>query len=144
MECRAYGCTQALTGRQREFCSDKCRKRASRTQTTPEDGSGSTNADRMAVEPGQTERGQQSRTRPSIPPPDPGCIRLVVGPASLDDYLDEHGRHYAPRAHPELLNWGDWMTSLQLEQAGLKANRVPIPSDWDYEGVAQATGACTC
>ena len=64
MKCKA--CETVLTGRQREFCSDKCRKRASRTGPGPEDGSGSTNADRVAVEPGQSERGQTSRTASGV------------------------------------------------------------------------------
>ncbi len=54
------------------------------------------------------------------------------GPASLGDYLDDHGRKYATRAEPDKLNWGPWMNSQQLAAAGLKANRVPIPGDWDY------------
>ncbi len=87
MECKADGCTHALTGRQREFCSDKCRKRASRTQATHEDGSRATNADKTAVEPGQTERGQQSRTRPPIPG-DPdyfGVCKLIDGEWMVDN-----------------------------------------------------------
>lgn len=41
------------------------------------------------------------------------------------------------RTNPDVLNWGQHMTSDQLHDAGLKANRVPIPGDWDYQGVAQ-------
>ncbi len=43
---------------------------------------------------------------------------------------------YVPRLEPEKLNWGPWMNMVELEAAGLKANRVPIPGDWDYVGVA--------
>ena len=43
---------------------------------------------------------------------------------------------YIPRREPDRLNWGPWMNSAQLEQAELKANRVTIPGDWDYVGVA--------
>ena len=39
------------------------------------------------------------------------------------------------RTNPDLLNWGDPMTSAELHDAGLRANRVPIPGDWDYNGV---------
>ena len=42
----------------------------------------------------------------------------------------------ARRTNPDSLNWGPHMTSDQLHEAGLKANRVPIPGDWDYVGVA--------
>ena len=43
---------------------------------------------------------------------------------------------YTLRTNAELLNWGPWMNSDELKQAGLKANRVPIPGDFDYKGVA--------
>ena len=42
----------------------------------------------------------------------------------------------ARRTDPDSLNWGEWMTADQLHEAGLKANRVSIPGDWDYVGVA--------
>lgn len=42
---------------------------------------------------------------------------------------------YAERAHPEKLNWGPLMSSVELASAGLVANRVPIPGDWDYTGI---------
>ena len=44
-------------------------------------------------------------------------------------------KHYAPRTNYELLNWGPWMTRDELARAGLTANRVSIPGDWDYDGV---------
>ena len=53
---------------------------------------------------------------------------------SIDDYR-EHPHDYVQRREPDQLNWGEWMDSHQLEQAGLKANRVSIPGDWDYDGV---------
>ena len=49
---------------------------------------------------------------------------------------------YTPRANPDKLNWGPWMSSEQLAQARLTANRVPIPGDSDYSGVCrQEAGA---
>ncbi len=47
---------------------------------------------------------------------------------------------YAERANPDTLNTGDHMTAHQLKQAGLKANRVPIPGDHDYSGVCEQVG----
>ncbi len=113
MDCKQ--CGTLLTGRQREFCSDKCRMRHKRQTRTSEDGSGSTNANKVVVEPEQIESEQQTRT------------------ASFEDY-QAHPGDYVPRVQPELLNWGSWMNSGQLEQPGLKANRVPVPGDWDYQG----------
>ena len=41
---------------------------------------------------------------------------------------------YVQRFEPDKLNWGKRMTSKELTQASLKANRVSIPGDWDYTG----------
>ncbi len=116
MKCKE--CDTVLTGRQREFCSDKCRKRASRAEPKPQNASGSPNTDKKAVEHGQTEVGQTTRT------------------ASHYDY-DMHPEDYAPRTEPDKLNWGEWMDGAQLAEAGLTANRVPLPGDWDYKGVCK-------
>ena len=48
--------------------------------------------------------------------------------------------HYATRTNPDTLNTGELMTAHQLKQAGLKANRVPIPGDHDYKGVCVKQG----
>ena len=71
-------------------------------------------------------------------------------PASLADYMlyypkglgekDKRGQRikgktpqiYHYRFEPERLNWGEPLNGTQLKQAGLRANREPIPGDWDY------------
>lgn len=63
------------------------------------------------------------------------CIDTDNLSASLEHYLTCPDQ-YATRTMPDKINWGPWMNSQQLERAGLKANRVPIPGDWDYEGEA--------
>ena len=55
--------------------------------------------------------------------------------ASLEHY-QAYPEKYIPRREPDKLNWGPWMDVAGLEGAGLKANRVAIPGDWDYEGAA--------
>ncbi len=52
--------------------------------------------------------------------------------ATLDHYKAKP-KMYRRRYKPERLNWGEALTAPQLEQAGLRANREPIPGDWDYE-----------
>ena len=58
----------------------------------------------------------------------------IVKP-SLEHYVALPSQ-YATRTVPDKLNWGPYMTTEQLADAGLKANRVSIPGDWDYEKVA--------
>lgn len=62
-----------------------------------------------------------------------GDIRLLADAACLQHYLDNQDK-YVPCRESELLNGGPWMSMAQLETAGLKANRVAIPGDWDYDG----------
>ena len=55
-------------------------------------------------------------------------------PASLEDYKKNVPSKYARRFEPEKLNWSKHkMNEEELKQAGFRANREPIPGDWDYE-----------
>lgn len=45
---------------------------------------------------------------------------------------------YRLRFEPEKLNWGEPLNFEQLEQAGFRANREPIPGDWDFTGTQDA------
>jgi len=61
-------------------------------------------------------------------------------PASFVDYQKQGVSRYARRFEPEKLNWSKHvMNEEQLKQAGFRANRVPIPGDWDYEDEALET-----
>ena len=89
-----------------EYCSGKCRK---------EDGSGayvkSAEEKAMVVQATTKKR-----------------------PASLEDYKKNVPSKYARRFEPEKLNWSkNEMNEDDLKQAGFRANRKPIPGDWDYE-----------
>jgi hypothetical protein len=44
---------------------------------------------------------------------------------------------YAKRSVPDKLNWSGWMTQQELKDADLKANRIPIPGDFDYAGICE-------
>ena len=48
--------------------------------------------------------------------------------------------HYATRTNPDKLNWGTHMNPVELDKAGFKANRVPIPGDYDYAGCCVLAG----
>ena len=52
--------------------------------------------------------------------------------ATLEDYK-KRSADYCRRFEPERLNWGAPLNAPQLKQAGLRANRQPIPGDWDFE-----------
>jgi hypothetical protein len=82
--------------------------------------------------------------------PEPERNRNAGKVASLEDYLvywpknlgqkDRRGQRikgkrpkaYARVWEPERLNWGPKMTKAQLKQAGFRANREPLPGDWDF------------
>lgn len=90
---------------------------------------------------------------------EPATVRAkTVGfKASLEDYLldypknlggkDKRGqrikgrtpKRYRRRFDPEKLNWGEPMETKHLKQAGQRANRQPIPGDWDYVEVQNET-----
>lgn len=60
-------------------------------------------------------------------------------PATLEDYKKNVPSKYARRFEPEKLNWTkNKMNEAELKQAGFRANREPIPGDWDYEVVEDA------
>lgn len=116
MQCKWENCENDARAKS-PFCSGTCKKRYQRASGTS-----------VPVEVGQ---GQVGHDR--IVPVAEGCAMVQVG---LDHYRTCPDQ-YIPRREPDKLNWGPWMNSQQLEQAGLKANRVSIPGDWDYVGVAQ-------
>ena len=113
MKCK--NCDAELTGRQKVHCSDRCRKALSRTNKSD-------------ISNSDTEVGQ-------ITAEELVQIEAVAMPGTLGDYYARPSQ-YAQRTNPDKLNWGPYMTTEQLADAGLKANRVSIPGDWDYEKVA--------
>ena len=158
MKCKRDGCENELQGRQRDFCSDRCRKAQSRTNRTHEDRPGSPNADKVGQIP-TPERGPLNAD--TLSRTDVTCSEIVTlkgdpdvtvgGVVRVETTVSERVSirpptligpevYYHPRNHPERLNWGEHMTRLELDAAGLKANRVPIPGDWDYHGVVDDTG----
>ncbi len=76
----------------------------------------------------------------SVPPAAVVAKESGVKASLLDYYLDypekgQKGRtpkRYRRRFEPARLNWGEPMNAPQLKQAGLRANRVSIPGDYDF------------
>ncbi len=64
---------------------------------------------------------------------DPVDHALIDRRGGLADYHANSDK-YVTRINPDILNWGPHMRLAELEAAGLRANCVPIPGDWDYEG----------
>lgn len=60
-----------------------------------------------------------------------------AGPAVTLEHYEANPDMYATRANPHRLNWGPRMNMNELNTAGKAANRVPIPGDHDYKGVAK-------
>ncbi len=110
MKCK--NCDNELTGRQRNHCSDRCRKALSRTNKSD-------------ISKSDTKVGQARS----------GVRTFPTHIKHLEFYLDNPDK-FATRTNPEKLNWGPYMTAEQLAESGFKANRVSIPGDWDYEKVA--------
>ncbi len=85
------------------------------------------------------ERQRQKRKRDIVTPENVTChepdVTVVAPSVSYAHYMNNPDK-YVTRREPEKLNWGPWLDVAGLEQAGLKANRVAIPGDWDYEGTA--------
>ena len=130
---KCMNCGNELTGKKRAHCSDRCRMALKRKAE-------------------QKAKAEHEQTQPEQPKPNElnplaECFHPIdLTPAVLDEIRpDQPGgleryyatpNMYAERKHAELLNWGKWMDTADLELHKLKANRVSIPGDWDYAGVA--------
>lgn len=137
--------------RVKEYCSDACRKKWNRTQSQlkpdtiqtgqPKADTASIKIERYASYPGDPDY----KPKASVTPLREGTIpslaveqsqMITPEPTALDHYYANPDM-YVTRNNPELLNWGKPMLLMGLQQAGLKANRVPIPGDHDYAGCCE-------
>lgn len=131
MECLRDECRIYLTGCQRAYCFDKCRKAYSRTNTTHEGGSGSTNPDiTVHVQAGNRTRTRKARMvqRLGLCPPAAGSRWNISQPTRVAALTST-----TSPAHTLSGSTGaECMTKAELEAAGLRANRVSIPGDYDF------------
>ena len=109
MECMNK-CGNELTGRQKTYCSDKCRKQAGRNSDKP-------NSDTA-----------QEQTRTS-----------VVRPANFGEPDCEcmHCQTNRVNGNRHVINHGAWKPAKELGKKEL--NRVTLPGDVDYDGVCNDT-----
>ena len=120
MDCKRTECDNQVTGKAL-FCSSRCRKAHSRlTVTNCDIASVTSKCDTPTV--------TQPEHTPFIGIKDE-CSDIHMSPESNE-------LQYATRANVDILNYGPWMDADQLKSSQCKHNRVPIPGDYDYAGVA--------
>jgi hypothetical protein len=133
-------CGIELSGKQR-FCSDKCRKRTSRT-----------NSDKINA-PESNMKDELGQVGHNVPPEIVRIEPELVQNATRTDELvrtqsrnkpDNYGQDNCQCYHcktsrinknPKRFNHGDYMTAQELALNGYDLNRVTLPGDVDYGGV---------
>jgi len=124
MECMNE-CGTELTGRQKRFCSDKCRMARSRTKSNAQQAAQRTKSNKpeqihpLKVE--QTKLEHQSRTKPTN--------------YGLDDCECQHCKTNRFNGNKHTINHGAYKRSHELGEHEI--NRVSLPGDVDYTGVAK-------
>lgn len=115
MNCTYCGCEYEAERISSQYCTARCRVAANRSVTEVS----------VTQTPLVTLKGD----------PDVTVGGVVRKETTLNTDLIGPDVYYWPRTNPERINWGEHMSMDQLKEAGLVANRVPIPGDWDYVGV---------
>ncbi len=134
MKCE-NSCGTDLSGRQQRFCSDKCRKQSLRAATKRNsDKLGRSNSDKV-------ELGQKSNKIPTDAEMDSLCasgeITYIKGkPLNFGqgDCECKHCQYNRTYGNKFTLNHGKWKNVSGLGRNEL--NRVSLPGDIDYVGVA--------
>ena len=126
-------CKEPLTGK-KQYCDDACRMAYSRATRTNEPEQIQPEHDNSI--PTVREVAFSVTIEPAIVECEPYNEPRPTGAEPMQDVQFSMEPKYATRTNPDKLNTGAWMNSEQLAQAGFSANRVPIPGDTDYVGVA--------
>ncbi len=147
MECMNK-CGTTLTGRQKRFCSDKCRKAQSRTKPDTQQAAERPNSDKRVVKypdkAGQTKPGHESRTSAEQGVNLDTCSDSILEqhfaatkPANygLDDCECQHCKTNRVNGNKHTINHGAYKSANELGEHEL--NRVSLPGDVDYTGVAK-------
>ena len=122
MECINKDCNNVVSGRSK-YCSAACKQAHHRNRNTVTD-----------------ESVTQTVTSATVTPIAGSTVTHADPQETLTgiDHYYAHPELYVPRREPERMNWDKHMTMAELEQAGLKCNRVSIPGDFDYEVLRMA------
>ncbi len=100
---------ESTGGRKRHYCNDACRMAYKR----------------------KSEQSKTNKVESEQVSPEGLTVSWDRSVISLEHYKANPDK-YAQRTHPDRLNWGVLMTASELNKAGLSANRVTIPGDFDY------------
>lgn len=107
------GCGKTLEGRQSRFCSDKCRMQVKRTES-------------------QAEQRQSEQTESE---------QVAVVRAGPTVHERQCAANNETRREPHTINTGPWRPADQL--AKREHNRVSLPGDSDYDGIAEPAACAT-
>lgn len=132
MRCISCGNEYEAKRKTSKYCGPKCRKLAFQEN-------GKVSVPGVSV-PDRNDEWRQANVEQTVCLVNDAGMPVVSydrdGKIGKKDYLT-HPDMFAKRTNPEKLNWGGWMTQGELEDAGLKANRIPIPGDHDYVGCCE-------
>lgn len=118
MKCKNEACENELTGRQKTYCSDKCRKIQTRTESRTNESR--TKCDELKVSEFESTVEVVEFTGQDEPCLQPGYVCPIP---------EDKRKPY--------INYGPYMTANELAAAGLRFNRVSVPGDEDYAGAAE-------
>jgi hypothetical protein len=142
MNCKECGkeLEQVKGKEQKQYCSDKCRKRFQRKNKDSaflSQKQGLENAPESATIDELRTDDTQHRTDLT---PDKGTSNTeqILNWAQPDCQC-KHCRNVHKTRPEARLNHGSYMTAAELEQNGYKYNRVSLPGDKDYKGIALAS-----
>ena len=119
-------CGNELVGRQREFCSDKCRKARSRTKTDKQEAAHGHKSDNVRV----TDK--SDIVFPTVVDTPGADIPFIEKPVNFGQPDCQCGNCKSNRAtgNKHIFNHGTYKPASQLGHNEL--NRVPLPGDVDY------------
>ncbi len=135
MECMNK-CGKELTGRQRRFCSDKCRMAQARTKSDAQEAAQGPNPNTLVVNnPNKAE--QIKPEQPKSNKPEQAVRPANFGLSDCDCRMCRSNRN---NGYKHTINHGAYKPAPELAEHEL--NRVSLPGDADYTGIVSMLTAC--